>query len=165
MRAKAIARKERAAREMGSAAGTLVRRRRWITAGMVLLWVAAVIASHVPQEDLPKLPLNFKIFHVLGFMALAGMFSLVLASRGWKGVKRDLVVLLVMSAYAAFDEFTQNYFHRHGQVSDWLLDTASAATVLIICRVLAAPVSALIRRFRLARLMRQKNERYLYPNE
>ena len=141
----------------------LFRFRRWVVAVLVLLWIAAVIASHIPDENLPPLPVDGKILHVLGFFTLATLLDLVLGSYGMRSLRRNLWALLVLSAYAAFDEGTQPYFHRHGCVSDWLLDTASAAMALIIWQAMLLIVTALAKHVHRAREMQRKIDAYLNP--
>ena len=142
----------------------LFRLRRWILLAMVLMWALAITASHIPPEYLPQLPTSGKIFHILGFFALAGMFWLLLAAHGVSGARRDILVLLVMSAYAAFDEATQPYFHRNGRVSDWLLDAFSAALAVGFLRALAVPFALIVERVRLWRDTQRKIRRYLDAN-
>jgi VanZ family protein len=153
----------------GPARGTpvppLFKLRRCLLVVLVLLWVAAVIASHIPQEDLPELPTNGKNLHVLGFFGLASILALLLTTHGQKGWRRDLLVLLVMTAYAAFDEGTQPYFHRHGCLSDWLLDTASAAFALVVFEVTAFLLRRLLRRVEKARDVQRRIKAYLDPHD
>jgi VanZ family protein len=141
--------------------GLLFRFRRWIVAGLVLLWLATVTASHIPQENLPPLPVDGKVLHVLGFFGLATVFELVLAAYGMRAPRRNLIVLLALSAYAAFDEGTQPYFHRHGSVWDWLLDTSSAATALVFWQVTLMALKRLAEPEHNSRHMQQKINSYL----
>ena len=139
----------------------LFRFRRWIVAILIPLWIAAVIASHIPQEHLPPLPMNGKILHFLGFFGLATLFVLALAAYRKGALRRNLWALLVFSAYAAFDEGTQPYFHRHGCVSDWALDTSSAALALIVWQGMLLILKLLVEHTHRAREMRRKIHSYL----
>lgn len=139
----------------------LFRFRRWIVAVLVPLWIAAVIASHIPQENLPTLPTDGKVLHVLGFFGLATLLVLALAAHGKGAVQRNLWTLLIFAAYAAFDEGTQPYFRRHGCVSDWILDTSSAALALIVWQAMLLAVKLLVERTHRAREMQQKVNTYL----
>jgi VanZ family protein len=139
----------------------LFRFRRWIVAVLIPLWIAAVIASHIPQENLPELPTNGKILHFLGFFGLSTLMVLALAAYGKGALKRNLWTLLIFAAYAAFDEGTQPYFHRHGCVSDWVLDTSSAALALIVWQAMLLAVKLLVDRTHRAREMQRKIHSYL----
>jgi len=139
----------------------LFRMRGWVLLDLCLLWAFATVASHTPPDRLPDLPVDGKVLHVVGFVGLSCLFMLTLTAYGHKGLRRDLVTLLVMSAYAAFDEGTQPYFHRHGCASDWLLDTASAAGGLAIFQGLWALAGLVVRRERKSQDAQRKARRYL----
>ena len=138
---------------------SLLRFRRWIVACLIVLWIAAAIASHIPQEHLPPLPTNGKILHVLGFLGLATLLQLALGSYGMSSLRRNLWVLVVFSVYAALDEGTQPYFHRHGCVSDWLLDTASAALSLAVWEAMLLALKLLVEHRRRTQHMHRRIER------
>lgn len=139
----------------------LFRLRRWILLCLVLSSVAAVVASHSPQENLPELPLNGKILHVLGFLGLSSLMALLLAAYGKTSLWHGLLVLLIMTIYAACDEGTQPYFHRQGSVWDWLLDTAAAAGALVLWHGCAFLLRAITWRMRRQRKSRRQARRYL----
>ncbi len=143
----------------------LFRLRGWILAGLIVLWIAAAVATHLRPQDLPNLPANPKLLHALGYFVLGGMFTLVLTAFGRSGWRRDLLVLAVMTTYAAFDEGTQPLFHRHGQVADWLLDSVSAAAALVVWNFVALPTRWVWRRTQRRqesrRRIQEKIQRYL----
>lgn len=139
----------------------LFRLRGWILAGLIVLWIAAAVATHLRPQDLPNLPANPKLLHALGYFVLGGMFTLVLTAFGRSGWRRDLLVLAVMTTYAAFDEGTQPLFHRHGQVADWLLDSVSAAAALVAWNSVAVPTGWVSRRIVRQRESQRKIQRYL----
>lgn len=152
-----------AARELAGSlmARSLFRFRWWIVASLIVLWIAAAIASHIPEENLPTLPTNGKVLHVLGFLTLATLLQLALGSYGISPLRRNLWVLVVFSAYAALDEGTQPYFHRHGCASDWLLDTASAALSLLVWEAILLGLKLLVERRQRAQHMRRRIDAYL----
>jgi VanZ family protein len=139
----------------------LFRFRRWIVAVLVPLWIAAVIASHIPPDNLPDLHGCGKVLHFLGFFGLSTLMVLALAAYGKGALKRNLWTLLIFAAYAAFDEGTQPYFHRHGCVSDWVLDTSSAALALVVWQTMLLAVKLLVERTHRAREMHRKVNSYL----
>jgi VanZ family protein len=142
-------------------AGLLFRMRGWILLDLCLLWIFAAVASHTPPDSLSHLPVDGKVLHVVGFVGLASMFMLTLTAYGHRGLRRGLIALLVMSAYAAFDEGVQPYFHRHGCMSDWLLDTASAAVGLAVFYGIWALAGLLVQRERVSRESQRKARRYV----
>jgi VanZ family protein len=142
----------------------LYRIRRWIVAVLVPLWIAAVIASHIPQDNLPALPVDGKLLHFLGFFGLTTLFVLALAAYGKRALSRNIWALLVFAAYAAFDEGTQPYFHRHGCVSDWVLDTSSAILALALWQGVLLAAKLLVERTHRAREMQRKINSYLYAH-
>jgi VanZ family protein len=142
-------------------AGLLFRMRGWILVDLCLWWGFASVASITPPDRLPELPVDGKLLHVVGFIGLASLFMLTLTAYGHRGLRRGLVTLLVMSAYGALDEGTQPYFHRHGCVSDWLLDTVSAAAGLAVFYGLWALAELLAQRMRLSREAQRKAQRYV----
>lgn len=139
----------------------LFRFRRWIVAVLAPLWIAAVIASHTPPDDLPDLYGGGKILHFLGFFGLATLMVLALAAYGKGALKRNVWTLLIFAAYAAFDEGTQPYFQRHGCFADWVLDTSSAALALIVWQAMLLAVKLLVDRTQRAREMQRKIHSYL----
>jgi len=118
------------------------RSRRWLLIACIVLWAGAFTATHTPAPHLPDLPdIKDTTMHAVGYLVLAGMFALVLASRGLPGVARVTIVLCVLLSYAALDELTQPYFNRTADINDWLADSigtiiaaAAVETVLAITR-------------------------------
>jgi len=134
--------------------------RRWLLLALILFWVAAVIASHTPQDRLPELPANGKVLHVVGFFGLATILSLVLATYGKTGWRQDVLVLLVMTAYAALDEGTQPFFHRNGCVADVILDASASMLALMTWCFASWVLRALIRRRKRWQEVQRKIQRY-----
>ncbi len=143
--------------------GVLFRLRRSFLIGLIMLWAAALVASHTPPQRLPELPMDGKVLHVLGYFGLASVFLLALASYGTRWWVRNLVVLLAMVAYAALDEGTQPYFHRHGCMSDVMLDTCSAALALVTWLAFIYPLKSLACRVERWEQMERKVTKYLDP--
>ncbi len=114
----------------------LARHRRPLLAVLVLLWLAAATASHVPVSRLPSLEVSDKTEHVVGFLALAGMFILTLTAYGFRRPQRVLATILVLPLYAALDEWTQPWFGRGCELNDWFADLCGTAGAIIAWEVL-----------------------------
>jgi VanZ family protein len=93
-------------------------RRGWAIA-CVVAWVGAFVATHVPAEQLPNLPVESdKTLHFLGYLFLGLLLLGSLSSRGRRGPRRWLTVVGVMVVYAAFDEGTQPLVNRYAAWGD-----------------------------------------------
>lgn len=97
-------------------------------------WLVLLTATHLPTvpagvSKSDKL-LHFLAFGVLGF--LVGIWLLVRNP----SAKKYLVLLAVISTYAAVDELTQPLTGRHGDVWDWVADTVGAALGLLLAVVM-----------------------------
>jgi len=110
----------------------LHRRRGFILAVLVLAWLGAFVATHVPAPDIPRriLELGQVVLHAVGFFALSSLFLLTLAAFGVRPYRRAAVVLVAMALYAAADEYTQQFVHRSSELADWLVDTVATAVAV-----------------------------------
>jgi hypothetical protein len=72
--------------------------------------------------------------HALAFMALGGSLAvLVLAGRrGLSALLGAVCVLVVLGAFAAFDESAQSWTGRDASVDDWLADMSGAVLGVVI---------------------------------
>ena len=121
--------------------GRLHRFRRWILLACVVAWAGALTATHIPAPSMPQLGVGDSNLHFVGFFGLAGAFWLTLAAYGRRTPARVLLLLLVMPAYAAFDELTQPYFQRTADIQDWKWDVIGTA-VALLCAEIAMILSA-----------------------
>ncbi|MGA2265743.1 MAG: VanZ family protein [Phycisphaerae bacterium] len=100
----------------------LYRFRRLMVVACVLGWVAALVATHVPGQDLPEFHVSDKTLHVVGYFGLATLFWFALTAYGVRFGIRLTVVICVLVTYGAVDEITQAPFHRSPEVGDWVGD-------------------------------------------
>jgi len=97
----------------------------WLT---VILWAATIFyLSSLSGNDLAKFGINIwdKAAHFIAFFSGSVVLTCALRlSTGWKWFRIGLVCALIISAYAATDEYHQLYTpHRSGgDVGDWLAD-------------------------------------------
>lgn len=113
----------------------LWRRRRIILAVLIVAWLGALTASHLPPGDLPELPSSDTTLHLGGFGLLSVLFLVTLAAFGLAGIARPLVAVGVLALYAMLDEMTQPIFHRTCDIADWLADMGGMVIALAICEV------------------------------
>jgi VanZ family protein len=113
----------------------LQRHRYLITGILAVTWLAALTATHVPQESVPNMGMSDKNLHLYGFLGLGGIFWITLAAYGIRRNSRVLMVICIVTIYAALDESTQGWVNRNPDVVDWTFDvlgTIVAVTVLEI---------------------------------
>ena len=122
------------------------RLRRCVLIACITIWLAAFSASHVPQQHVPALHVTDVVLHAVGFFVLASLFSWMLASRGVAPFRRVVAVILVMAAYAAFDELTQPLVNRTAAWGDWTADVLGAAAAAVLWSVISLIVLRVRRR-------------------
>ena len=116
----------------------------------ILPWV--VLAVYWPllftSTHLPRLP-DLQIFgrdvtlHFVAYLILTLLFWLAKYGKQRPGITSVPFywTLLLMSVYAAIDEFTQNFafIGRNGDPIDWCSDVAGALTALVLLAVIRRP--------------------------
>jgi len=116
----------------------LYRRRRVMLAVLIVLWLLAFTATHIPGTKLSGLPASATVLHMSGYFVLALVFCLTMIAYGTSRLHRLAVIIPVVIFYAAMDELTQPYFHRSAQFPDWLADIAGAGIAILLCEVIFA---------------------------
>ncbi|MCB9557469.1 MAG: VanZ family protein [Deltaproteobacteria bacterium] len=120
--------------------------KRLVVAITVAYWVLLFVATHLPAERvvLPNfshsdLVVHFVAYLVLGLVvclawpassqsrARASATSNVERPRRWP---RLVLILIVLLAYAAFDEISQGPVGRSPELSDWLADLAGVCCAI-----------------------------------
>jgi VanZ family protein len=112
----------------------LYRQRTAILFILILMWIGAFVATHIPARCIPRqiVCLGDFVLHGIGFLGLSSWFILTVAAFGIKPVQRIPLVLLVMVVYGALDEYTQQFFGRSTELKDWLTDTTATVVSLIL---------------------------------
>lgn len=88
----------------------------------VTLWCAACVLTHLPPDDVPNFHASDTTLHAAGFAGLTASFFAVLLCRGVPRLKRILMILAILPAYGALDEWTQPLFGRTCDLNDWMHD-------------------------------------------
>lgn len=95
-------------------------------------WLAMFVLTHVPNVELPDIDYIDKIYHAAGYAVLAFSLSGVLTL--WRAYDRrlSLLVWIVVAAYAAIDEYTQQFvLNRSSDKLDFLADVVGGALGLV----------------------------------
>ncbi len=116
-------------------AGTIRTLKLWIP---VFLWLALMLAvSSLPGKELPEADIPFadKAAHFAEYLVL-GLLMFRAVSLGPKNIvlaKQLILSIIIISAYAAFDEWHQSFIPgRSADVLDFIADAAGAFCGMII---------------------------------
>ncbi|MFA6133608.1 MAG: VanZ family protein [Phycisphaerae bacterium] len=115
----------------------LRRHKKAVLGALVIAWILALLATHLPGRDLPPGLLNLgdTVLHSVGFFCLASLFWLTLAAYNVRLAHRVTTVLCAMMIYAAVDETTQAWVNRSPEVADWLADVTGVLLAVTILEV------------------------------
>ena len=102
----------------------------WIACG--LTWLCAFVATHVPAGRVPSVGVSDRMLHAVGYFVLGALFLMALASSGLGTVRRAVLALAILSAYAAVDEITQPLVDRSPDPVDWGADVVGALAAAIV---------------------------------
>lgn len=109
---------------------------RWLLPLLILLaggyWLTMFVLTHVPNVELPDIDYIDKVYHAAGYAVLAFALSGVLTL--WRGYDQrlSLLVWIVVAAYGAIDEYTQQFvLNRFSDKFDFLADIVGAALGLL----------------------------------
>ncbi len=102
------------------------RQRLWIA-----YWLLIFAATHVPAGQVPRVQRKHvdKVAHFgmyFGLSILGARYVAVTGATGFR--KRVLLWAVVFVAYAAFDEWLQQYTYRSMDFWDWLADAGGVTT-------------------------------------
>lgn len=122
--------------------GARQRRFRWLWIGY---WSGLFILMHVPKPAGVSLPMQYsdKVIHFalyLGLTLLGGY-----AQRLWHHPAATPALVMwaaVYAAYAAFDEWLQQFVGRSNSLMDWLADVAGITTGTLVLWYIRRPRAA-----------------------
>ena len=109
----------------------LHRSRRMLLIVSLSCWVAAFLATHTPTERLPSRLPGDVTMHLVGYLALSSVVLLTLIAYGLSRPRRIIAILIIMAAYAAWQ--------------DWMADMGGTLAAVILVE-LAFSLLAHIRR-------------------
>jgi VanZ family protein len=111
--------------------------RRFLGWTTLAYWGALFVATHVPLPPLPASNLGSdKMAHVAAFAGLGFLTALWLSLDGKLTVGRTLLLLAVLAAYGALDEWLQQFVGRVTDLDDWIADVSGAAIGIAIVWIL-----------------------------
>jgi VanZ family protein len=98
------------------------------------MWMGAFTATHIPNSSIPQSihDLGHITLHIIGFLGLSSWFILTLVAFNISPLRRIITVLLIMTIYAAIDEYTQQFFGRGTSLLEWFIDTCATIVALVI---------------------------------
>jgi VanZ family protein len=123
---------------------TIYSHRRWILLAGLALFAAALVATHLPPEDVPNLRVRDKILHLIGYFVLAGFSWAVLWVYGAPTFRRLLALAVFLPIWAAVDELTQPFFRRTADLDDWAADMIGCAAAIVLAQLVAAAMRRLL---------------------
>lgn len=113
----------------------LLRRHKYIIAGLSIYWPLLFIATHIPIHDLGRRTgMSDKTMHWLAYLGLVFFIWLAVSPYekvNWKKAK-VWVILAVIVWYGAVDEWLQSYVGRGAEVGDFLADMCGVMLGLAI---------------------------------
>lgn len=114
-------------------------RTRWDRAALAALpayWVLLFISTHYPRVSIPgEIPQSDKLVHFTAFGLLAFLYWRFARALRPPGARSVWVSGVVLIAYAALDEYLQQFFGRFTDLMDFLANTAGIVTVLAALEV------------------------------
>ena len=100
-------------------------------------WVALFVLTHLPLPKVPYAPVTDKTGHFVAYASLA-IAMMVCAWLGRGGnPPPGVLVLGILLAYGAVDEWTQLVVNRSCELADWYADAAGAAAGVVTVSILA----------------------------
>jgi VanZ family protein len=111
----------------------LSSRKHWYRGALPIYWILLFGATHYPRIRLPvRFPQSDKVAHFFAFGLLAFLFWKCIESLDRRLSRRFVwVAFTVLIAYAALDEYLQQFVNRYTSLADWLADLAGIGAVLL----------------------------------
>lgn len=107
---------------------------------LVLYWLLVLTLTSLPGNDLPDVPINDKIEHLLAFGGLGFLLNLSLRIQNkFTLIKKYPAwsTIIIVSSYSALDELHQIFIPgRTCDIKDWAADTIGVIIGVIIMSVL-----------------------------
>ena len=111
-------------------------RTRWQHAAQIALpvyWLLLFVATHYPRVQIPgEIPHSDKLVHFMAFGVLALLYWQFARVRRGVGPRLVWSSAAVLLAYAALDEYLQQFVGRFTDVLDFVADAAGIVAVLAI---------------------------------
>ena len=118
---------------------TLPRRRKAILLALLVYWPVMFVVTHIPQISrwVAKAQVSDKTAHFIAYLVLTFLWWFTISPYTKVKWKKPTVwwSLLVIVWYGAFDEYSQSFFGRNADVSDFLANLASVLAALVLLSI------------------------------
>jgi VanZ family protein len=105
----------------------------------IVYWCGLFGLTHLPAPQLPKIPVTDKTAHALTYGGLAmGLFVSMFLSKRRRASDVAILVLGIMLAYGAIDEWTQIPVGRSCEMADWFADAAGSSVAVVVGTILSS---------------------------
>jgi VanZ family protein len=102
---------------------------RWYRIALVAYWIALFAATHYPRIPIPgEVPHGDKLVHFTAFGLLAFLFRKAVPLGVWPSAA-------ILIAYAALDEWLQQFVGRFTDPIDFVANAAGIVTVLVVLQL------------------------------
>lgn len=130
-----------------------IRVSHFTTVAAVLSTIVLIVLTHLPNRMLPimqKVPMDDKQMHFSAFFIVTLLYGISIYARGKRGLFRLFVLVAIMAAFAALDEYTQQFVERDSCLYDYYADLkgiglAAAVSLLYWAVRMLLPISVVIR--------------------
>jgi VanZ family protein len=99
---------------------------------LICYWLAIFVVTHLPPSDLPKVGVNDKIEHFVGYGILGGLIYLTVWAYRPKFRHAWLLVIVIAMCYGAIDEWLQLAVGRSCELADWIADVGGTVVAVLI---------------------------------
>ena len=131
----------------------LIRISHFTTVAAVISTLALVVLTHLPSRMLPlmqKMPMDDKQMHLTAFFVVTLLYGISVFAPGKRGLLRLFVLAVVMSLFAAIDEYTQQFFGRSTCLYDYYADLRGIGLAMVVSLVywfvrMLLPINVVIR--------------------
>lgn len=111
---------------------TRTRRERAALVALPVYWVALFIATHLPGARIPgEIPQSDKVVHVTVFGLLAFLFWQFWQALRPIGARFAWASAIGLTAYAAFDEYLQQFVGRYTDIADFVANASGIVSVVV----------------------------------
>ena len=125
----------------------MLRRHKYIIAGLGIYWPLLFIATHIPVHDIGhRTGMSDKTMHWLAYLGLVFFIWLAISPYDKVDWRKGRVwcVLAVLVWYGVIDEWLQTFVEREATVGDFLADMYGALLGLVILTIFSFWPGALI---------------------
>ena len=105
----------------------------------IVYWCGLFGVTHLPAPRLPVIPVTDKTAHAVTYSLLAiGLFCSFFLSKRRRASDVAILVLGIMLAYGAIDEWTQIPVGRSCELADWFADAAGSGVAVVFCTIVSS---------------------------